>query len=122
MYLLYGEWLGTNHLILHRFMLSISSPNIFISEKNRKVGLFLSAFSSQTAQRKYGLFFGILRSSLYSNCHVDRTDDLSDELINVLYIYPLLIRVQGKVMGLYLDFFPLLIQRCAALLRVREKQ
>ena len=29
--------------------------------------------------------------------------------------------VQGKVMGMLLDFFPLLIQRCAALLRVREK-
>jgi hypothetical protein len=61
----------------------------------------LSAFSSQTAERKYGLFFGILRSSLYSNCHVDRTDYLSDELIrvqidyailiNVLYIYAILI-------------------------------
>ena len=30
--------------------------------------------------------------------------------------------VQGKVMGMLLDFFPLLIQRCAALLRVREKK
>jgi len=26
------------------------------------------------------------------------------------------------VMGMLLDFFPLLIQRCAALLRVREKK
>ena len=53
----------------------------------------MSAFSSQTAQRKYGLFFGILRSILYSNCHVDRTDDLSDELIRVQIDYAILINV-----------------------------